>query len=287
MAKLFVGLAIAVMLAAAVLGFLAKDNIDKLQASLKQTKQILKTTEDKLAKTEAELKATKEELDAAKMKIEMQTTEINGLKKDLDEKKTELAQTKADLDAKTAELTAANDKIAKMNPPGDKPGMSLEDVLKQFEQTKADLTKAQAEAAEKGAMVEALNKQKLDADEKLAVAQKEVKRYQDNVSRNGLTGKILAVNPGWNFVVLSVGDKQGAAPGSTMIVTRGGEAIGKARITSVEPSTSIADLVPGSVRKGVSVQPGDVVIYEGPRNRPIAPAGPGGAPAALAPAPGQ
>ena len=64
-----------------------------------------------------------------------------------------------------------------------------------------------------------------------------------------------------------------------MVVTRGGEAIGKARISSVEPSTSIADLIPGSFRKGVSVQPGDVVVYEGSRGRPntLTTPAPGGA----------
>jgi hypothetical protein len=46
---------------------------------------------------------------------------------------------------------------------------------------------------------------------------------------------------------------------------RGGSPIGKAKITSVEPSTSIADIVVGSVPEGYSVQPGDMVVYEGPR----------------------
>ena len=43
-------------------------------------------------------------------------------------------------------------------------------------------------------------------------------------------------------------------------------------MTSVEPSTSIADVLPGTVRKGVSVQPGDTVIFEGARNQTLQPA---------------
>jgi hypothetical protein len=50
-----------------------------------------------------------------------------------------------------------------------------------------------------------------------------------------------------------------------MVVARNNRAIAKVRITAVEPTTSIADVVPGSISKGVLVQPGDIVIYPGSR----------------------
>src|SRR5258708_1299577 len=83
------------------------------------------------------------------------------------------------------------------------------------------------------------------------------------VGRAGLQGRILAVNAGWNFVVLSVGDKQGVVVNAPLLVVRGNQPIAKLRITSVEPSTSIADVLPGSVPRGVTVQPGDTVIFQG------------------------
>ena len=55
-----------------------------------------------------------------------------------------------------------------------------------------------------------------------------------------LPGTILAVNQAWNFVVLSLGDRQGVVPNAEMLVQRGGQLLGKVRVTSVEPSTSIA-----------------------------------------------
>ena len=45
MAKLFIGIALVVMLATAALSFLAKGNIDKLQTSLKDTKAKQATAE--------------------------------------------------------------------------------------------------------------------------------------------------------------------------------------------------------------------------------------------------
>ena len=120
MAKLFIGLAIAVMLAAAVLGFLAKGNIDKLQSVLKETKQTLARTEATLKKTEAELKKTQEDLTAANAKIEQQTMEIAGLNKDKQDLTVKLATAEMERDKVTTELTAAKEELAKMAPPGEK-----------------------------------------------------------------------------------------------------------------------------------------------------------------------
>jgi hypothetical protein len=83
------------------------------------------------------------------------------------------------------------------------------------------------------------------------------------MAAKGLEGQVLAVNPSWNFVVISIGDGAGVVPNAEMVVMRGGEAIAKVKITSVEKATSIADIVPGSIAHGVRVQPGDRVIYQG------------------------
>ena len=80
--------------------------------------------------------------------------------------------------------------------------------------------------------------------------------------RNGLEGRILAVNQAWNFVVLNLGDKNGVVGNAEMLIKRGDRLVGKARVTSVEPATSIADIVPSSVPHGESIQPGDTVIYQ-------------------------
>ena len=79
----------------------------------------------------------------------------------------------------------------------------------------------------------------------------------------GTRGRVMAVNSGWGFAVLSIGDKQGAAANKVMIVGRNGQAIGKVKITSVEANQSIADIIPGSFVRGSFLQPGDEVIFTG------------------------
>jgi hypothetical protein len=70
------------------------------------------------------------------------------------------------------------------------------------------------------------------------------------------------VNQAWNFVVLNIGDRNGILSNTELIVKRGTARVGRVRITSVEPSTSIADIIPGSLVRGLSIQPGDDVIFQ-------------------------
>jgi hypothetical protein len=99
----------------------------------------------------------------------------------------------------------------------------------------------------------------------------------------GTRGQVLAVNAGWGFCVLSIGDKQGAAANKTMIVARNGQAIGKVKIINVERSQSVADIIPSSFVRGAYVQPGDSVIFVGDDKVREEPPAEGTAPAPHAP----
>jgi cell shape-determining protein MreC len=79
----------------------------------------------------------------------------------------------------------------------------------------------------------------------------------------GLHGDVLAVNQAYNFVVLNLGAGQGVEANSEMLVLRGRTVIGKIRVSSVEPATSIGDIIGSSLPRGVQVQTGDTVIYAG------------------------
>ena len=133
------------------------------------------------------------------------------------------------------------------------------------EEQVAQLQKAQTELAEANQVRVTLEEQKRAAEDKVAVAEQEVKEYQGPIIRAGLTGKVLAYNPGWNFVVLNIGDRAGVKANTQMLVTRNGQRIATVRVTSVEPATAIADVIPGTLARGQTVQPGDSVVYEGRR----------------------
>ena len=96
--------------------------------------------------------------------------------------------------------------------------------------------------------------------------EEEKKRRESGAKLAGVHGTVLALNQAYNFVVLSVGNRQGVVPNSEMLVLREGALIGKIRISSVEPTTSIGDIISNSLPRGVQVQPGDTVIYAGNTN---------------------
>jgi hypothetical protein len=129
----------------------------------------------------------------------------------------------------------------------------LENKNKELEIVKAEL----------GTKVETLNARAKDLEGKAASQGKVIERYTKNIMQQGVRGQVMAVNAGWGFCVLSIGDRQGAAANKVMIVTRGNQAIGKVKIINVEPSQSVADILPGTFARGTYVQPGDGVIYTG------------------------
>jgi hypothetical protein len=63
--------------------------------------------------------------------------------------------------------------------------------------------------------------------------------------RADLHGKILTVDPKWNFVVLNIGEDQGVLANGELLVSREGKLVAKVIVRTVEKDRSIANLVPG------------------------------------------
>jgi hypothetical protein len=182
----------------------------------------------------------------------------------------QLAPVQSSLDAANAQVATLNSQVAAMKqqlvtfqnaptPPPTPTGVPQD----QYDKVNAALKDAQAQIDELNTVKETLSNKEKDAESRADDLQKVVDHYKGSVLRNGLQGEVLAYNPGWNFVVISIGDHQGAVANAEMILQRGGSQIGKIRITEVEPSTSVADVIPGSLARGVRVQPGDLVIFPG------------------------
>ena len=263
-AKVFSVLTLLIAAGAAFLGFKGHEMVGTLQTDLKETKTKLATeirehnkTKDTLKKTQEELEATKAELESTKGKL--RETEAN-----LAATKTELDKTKADLAMKDTELADIKKQLEPFV------GIDIKNLkstiddmtakVKDQEMKIGTLEKEKIELTNAVASLETSVKQK---EEKIAQDTKVIKKYTDNIMQKGIRGRVMAVNPGWGFAVLSIGDKQGAAANKVMIVGRGGQAIGKVKITSVETNQSIADIIPGTFVKGTYIEPGDDIIFTG------------------------
>jgi hypothetical protein len=182
----------------------------------------------------------------------------------------EVTKAKGELETKEGELAATKKKLEELiasMPKPTEPGGDLKAQVAEMEAKMTDLDTKNKELeivkAELTTRVETLSDQRKELDQKIVTQSTVIDRYQKNIMAKGTRGRVLAVNSGWGFVVLSIGDRQGAAANKIMVVVRGGQSIGRVRITNVESSQSVADIIPSSFVRGMYVQPGDDVIFTG------------------------
>jgi chromosome segregation ATPase len=235
-----------------------------------------------LENTTTQLSGTKQELGAAQKDIEEKKQEITSLSSEKDtltaklgEAKTEIDKAKEDLAAAEEKATNAETQLAQATTDAEAKDTRIAELEQQLAEggpapaattETADVTGLTAERDELRTVVAGLEDRASGLEAQVAELRRKEQARQKSQMRQGLQGTILAVNQAWNFVVLSLGDRQGVVPNAEMLVQRGGQLLGKVRVTSVEPSTSIADILVRTVPRGLSVMPGDTVIYQAQRD---------------------
>ncbi len=61
----------------------------------------------------------------------------------------------------------------------------------------------------------------------------------------GLKGKVMVVDPKYDFVLLDIGQRQGVLEDGQMLVNRNGRLVAKVKIKSVQADYCIANVMPG------------------------------------------
>jgi hypothetical protein len=246
------------VIASVVLGgalYLSFDNM----GVFKQKQVDIEVEKKKIAELTVSLDKTSAEVTQLEQSIQMLTDEASTLQ-----------TAKIDLDAKVVEAEA-NQKAQQAN----------------FETAKADLEKAKALGGDIAA-VEAIQKEMVQIRTQIeeaeievtqlegAVASAQVERdrlekvaaelaalrvdQEAGVIRGEFQSQIKNAYNQWGFVVVAGGNDQGVVGRSQMDVYRRGQPICRLLVTSVEPSQSIAEIVPGSLTAGQRVQVGDTVV---------------------------
>ena len=189
-------------------------------------------TQNKVASTEAELAKVQAEKNDLQGKLHANETEIAELRKRI-------------ANAETKPVAGAS------------PSSSTVELQAQLEDAKKQLDAAEREK------VLLSDKMKVTQEKSTQLETEKKHRPAPGGNNPGIRGTVLAVNQAYNFVVLSLGARQGVEANSEMLVLRGGSFIGKIRISSVEPATAIGDIITSTLARGVQVQPGDIVVYAG------------------------
>ena len=189
-------------------------------------------------------KVAKEELVEAKAKNQELALQTDKLSKDLETTKSDLESTNSKLKITSEQLQAFEEGLK-----GRKPDELFQEINDLSEKVKV------AEGEQK--MLSAA-KEKTEAELKKLREQVEMTKPGGTKSIS-LSGRILAVNPTWNFVILDLGKNDQVVEGLTMVIYRGEKMIGKIKTVTVDAQTSVADVLPGTPAAAIEV--GDQVVY--------------------------
>lgn len=257
MSKILIGISVVLLALSAVFGVLNISKTKALRADVVRSEAARADAERLRIARDGEIKKK----DAAKAaKVSEDQSKVASAEADLVKSQTEKQELEAKLHANETEIAALKQKIETAVGPVVMPGEPAAPGTAELQTALAD-TKKQLEAAEREKSL--LSDKIKEAQERTAQLETERKRRASLAGNPGVRGTILAVNQAYNFVVLSLGGRQGVEMNAEMLVLRGGSLIGKIRVSSVEPATAIGDIITSSLGRGVQVQPGDTVVYAG------------------------
>ena len=248
------------LLASAVFGVLNGSKAKSLRSEMALTKSQKEAAEHARQTAEKDIKARESKVAAEKANLTQNEGHEASAEAELVKTQTEKSDLQAKLQANEAQISELQKHIEEMSKSPANPNPGAPSVAEL--QAQLDDARRQLEGAEH---------EKTFLTEKLQPGTREQVRGPDVMVqgrraptfRPSVRGTVLAVNQAYNFVVLNLGDRQGLEPNAEMLVLRDTSIIGKIRISSVEPSTAIGDIVGNSLARGVQVQPGDIVIYAG------------------------
>jgi len=231
-----------------------------LQTEIVQSQSARQTAEQQGVSREKQLKDREAAVAAANAKFGDTQSKVANTEAELAKVQAEKNELQTKLRANEAEIAELRNRIdsaGAKNAPGSTSVTPTAEL-----QAQLDDAKKQLDAAEREKILLS-DKMKTTTEKSTQLETERKHRPPPGPSNPGIRGTVLAVNQAYNFVVLSLGARQGVEANSEMLILRGGSFIGKIRISSVEPSTAIGDIITSTLARGVQVQPGDTVVYAG------------------------
>ncbi|MGK0189863.1 MAG: small-conductance mechanosensitive channel [Verrucomicrobiales bacterium] len=217
---------------------LAQDN----QANLVELAESIDGDQGTIEQKKAKLEAVKEKGEANKTELTDLEERLEAMKLSLEEKDVEKQEAQ---DA----LAGMKEKIA---------------VIGRIDELKDVITGLQAEKNAAEGKVANLKSQLFSAINEKNTTDSALNRVK-TTELDKASGRMLGsfstrvgnVDSSWRYITINAGDRQGVVKDAILEVVRGGNVIGKVRVSNVEPTRSAADVVPGSFIEGSSVRPGD------------------------------
>jgi uncharacterized phage infection (PIP) family protein YhgE len=248
------------LLASAVFGVLNGSKAKFLRNEIALAKNQKEAADRARQTAEKDIKARETRVAAEVAKLNEDEGRVAGAEAELVKTQTEKSDLQAKLQANETQISELQKHIEEVSktPANPNPGApSVAELQAQLDDARKQLESAEHEKTFLTEKLQPGTRQQMRGSEVM------VQDRRAPTLRPSVRGTVLAVNQAYNFVVLNLGDHQGLEPNAEMLVLRDSTIIGKIRISSVEPSTAIGDILGNSLARGVQVQPGDTVIYAG------------------------
>lgn len=235
-------------------GFIAMNNV---QGRIDNLSTDLANTQNTLSDAERELETAKKDQLAAQGKMADAQREANNAKTRLSKAESDLVDQRQRADGHEANANKLQAELVDAR--------KFSESWRLFQQANG----TQAQISQKLATFTEVNNQRanflaentilLSQIEKIGV---ELSRYTGTSVKvslpQNLHGTVTAVDAQFDFVVLDIGESQGAREHGELLVSRGEKLIGKLRILDVKKDHSIANILPDW--KQGEIQTGDLVI---------------------------
>jgi len=226
----------------------------KVAKTLEELRTDLKTTQDNLAASQAAADKSKKEAreaiaaaDKAKKDLETARNDLAAASEKADQQEKRANDLAARLDKTTQERNDSQAKLAAWLALG----RSIDELKAMMVENKKLVGENDALKDENKVLGRTLNQTKSELA--LLTGPKTTVDLPPS-----LKGKVIAVDPKYEFIVLNIGLEDGVLTRGEMLVNRSGKLVAKVRILSAEPHRSVANVLPDW--KQGEIMEGDIVL---------------------------
>jgi hypothetical protein len=259
---------IALSVASASLAYLTRQKGQELADNLRSASQNAteaKSKNSKLAEENKTAQARIADLNKSAEDQKAQTEKTAANLKEIESNSTKLEAEVAEKAKKVEALTKQlEEAVAAAKPPAPMPDPAQEQKIAKLTE-ELEKTKQTAEAEQKRLTQKAMDLEgkltRLTAKNKAEGGDgKTVGGGGSGGAQKAVTGTVVALNDGWNFVVVDLGDKNGITPETQLAIQRQGKVVAQLKVTEVRPKHVSAgvEYAPGSRKEKVLL--GDTVV---------------------------
>lgn len=221
-----------------------------------------KDGEIKIAKDEK--KVAVDERNVTSASLENESSKENGLQSDLGELEAEIEGYDEDLEKIQGAIATAEAIIREMVPDAG-PNLGVDAVVGFIEDLENERKEKTSELEEKTVIAENLAKTVNSASSRKDNLQERLGRVKKRIAQNGVSASVSGVSNDYGFAIINRGaNNSNIDEQSKLIVSRGGRLIARLKVAQVEPTQTICDIVPKSMKPGQRIRNGDRVTIEVP-----------------------